>query len=104
MVIIIQFRSKAKLKKASETKSLEAVHHTHQENAQMERIRIRIDKRNRVAEIREIEKKVHDNKASCNGAISPERRTRDTYNHGPLRIRFGLGGSPARVLGGDGRG
>jgi len=61
------------------------------------------DKRKRVAEIREIEK-VRHNEALCKGAVSPERRTRDTYNHALFRIRFGLGGWPARVRDGDGRG
>lgn len=62
-----------------------------------------IDKRKRAAEIREIVK-VHDDEALCKGATSPERRTRDTYSHARFRIRFGLGGWPARVRGGDVRG
>jgi hypothetical protein len=48
--------------------------------------------------------KVHGSEALCKGAISPERRTRDTCSHGLFRIRFGPGGWPARVRGGDGRG
>jgi len=73
----------------------------HHGNAQMKRQRI--NKRKRAAEIREMEN-VHDNEALCNEAISPERRTRGMYSRGRFQIRFGLGGWPPRVWGGDARG
>ena len=55
MVIIIQFRSKAKLKESVRNKIPRKQSIIHQENAQMKRLRIRIDKRKRAADIREIE-------------------------------------------------
>ena len=48
--------------------------------------------------------KVRRNEALCKEGISPERRTRDTCNHGLLRIRFGPLEWPVRAWDGGGRG